>query len=843
MSLAPIISNNATNGTSTQIDFDNLYPAILQCFVIILFGYIAGRVGVITSSQGKGIGAFVSKFCLPALLFQNMCQLKFSEVNWYFLGSIVIAKTCVFIIVAVITLVVKRPLNLGCAGLYAIFCTQSNDFALGYPILQALYSETNPSYLQYIYLIAPISLVFLNPIGFTLMEIHNNQHNHKHSNKVVIFHVFKGVVTNPIVFMTAIGIIGNVVFKQKVPYIIDDILQVLGNAFSASALFYLGLNLVGKLKGQLGIAMVVPILLIAAKSILLPLLTWEVIGWLETSQSLNESSSLGMYGFLYGTFPTAPSVFLYASQYNVAQDLIATSMVAGTFVSAPLMFVSAKMMTVVVESELDYKSLLLDTSFDTSILSIVCCLWVFGVLFASGRWRRIPHRFLFCLIIMQLLSSIGMVVYSKNHTSLEWQNYVQFILLLLGVFGVRCFTGVIAVVLCLLHIRSLCYVLRVQIWLFIYGFGFPLILTGLLFLIGRKDLSNEIDPSFHYGFHQTLLSVVVLSVNVVIVIIALTIKQRNDRLTVSSAHLSLSKDNGHEEEGGNNSGEKSSKVKENMKTSPDSDKRAGSVQKSYQSCNSSTSVPKEHPLFDTLNERTCLLQDCGPTQRRQCISKLRKYMVNSAALSDDPQIEAPALSHEAELNEYQSSQHLILILLLLLSMLVGLFLCVWKLFNTKATGIYVEIEFLDGVFNYGQGFLIFTVFGFDTKLIFSRIMRRLRRCIYGVEIVHLPKKSDLDEETVNICQQFEEYHKKQCSEAILKNLRYRLRTYRDVFTGTDLCDWLIQVGLAHTRHEALEYGRHLIMGRILAHVTGEHFFHDQPYFYRFISTEDDNTQC
>ena len=66
---------------SPDISFDNLYEAILQCFVIILSGYIAGRARIITSSQSAGIGNFVSKFCLPALLFQNMCKLNFSQVS------------------------------------------------------------------------------------------------------------------------------------------------------------------------------------------------------------------------------------------------------------------------------------------------------------------------------------------------------------------------------------------------------------------------------------------------------------------------------------------------------------------------------------------------------------------------------------------------------------------------------------------------------------------------------------------------------------------------------------------------------------------------------------------
>ena len=55
--------------------------------------------------------------------------------------------------------------------------------------------------------------------------------------------------------------------------------------------------------------------------LLLPLITWQVVGNLEPGDN-NNSKSLSMYGFLYGTFPTAPSVFLYASQFSVAQDVV-----------------------------------------------------------------------------------------------------------------------------------------------------------------------------------------------------------------------------------------------------------------------------------------------------------------------------------------------------------------------------------------------------------------------------------------------------------------------------------------------------------------------------------------
>ena len=46
------------------------------------------------------------------------------------------------------------------------------------------------------------------------------------------------------------------------------------------------------------------------------------------------------FAFLYGTFPTAPTVYVLATRYGVAASIIASTMVACTFLSAPIVFVS-----------------------------------------------------------------------------------------------------------------------------------------------------------------------------------------------------------------------------------------------------------------------------------------------------------------------------------------------------------------------------------------------------------------------------------------------------------------------------------------------------------------------
>lgn len=54
-------------------------------------------------------------------------------------------------------------------------------------LVEALYGSTYPEYLQYIYLVAPVSLMLLNPIGFALCEVQKwRQTNQSHHGKLDI---------------------------------------------------------------------------------------------------------------------------------------------------------------------------------------------------------------------------------------------------------------------------------------------------------------------------------------------------------------------------------------------------------------------------------------------------------------------------------------------------------------------------------------------------------------------------------------------------------------------------------------------------------------------------------
>lgn len=212
-----------------------------------------------------------------------------ATVNWKFLFAILISKSIAFFAVALISLLVVRPLNFGKSGILAIFCTQSNDFAIGYPIVHALYSKTHPEYGAYIYLMAPISLAILNPIAYVMMEITNLQNKNKEQATptssplrcpqtndgssrrkilrgkcLVVIHTMRSIFMNPILLMTLLGVLGRLVFSNGLPVFFSSVLQALGNSFAGSALFLLGVRMVGK-SSQPASGFLLPTVLIIVK--------------------------------------------------------------------------------------------------------------------------------------------------------------------------------------------------------------------------------------------------------------------------------------------------------------------------------------------------------------------------------------------------------------------------------------------------------------------------------------------------------------------------------------------------------------------------------------------------
>ncbi|XP_077866732.1 lysosomal cholesterol signaling protein-like [Saccoglossus kowalevskii] len=816
------------SSSSSSVAVENLFPAIIQCFFIIFVGYICGRTRIVSPTESKGIGHYVSYIALPSLLFKAMVELDFSSVNWILWMSILISKSIVFILVFVFTTMLGRPVQLGTAGIYSIFATQSNDFALGYPIIKALYAKTHPEFVNYLYLFAPISLAILNPIGFIFLEIQRSRSMDAEDQQAawkVAWNVTKRSIANPVLIVVFVGVIFNYIFQGAVPIFIKDILKLLGDSFNATALFYLGLGLVGTSHRQAKFVLVVPAILIAAKSIFLPLLTRAIISGMNAGDTANATEALSTFGFIYGTFPTAPTVYVYATLFNSNQALIATGLLVGTFLSAPLMFISATMEALPVNNPAEYESLVAEASLYISIIGIGCCIWVLGIFLISRRSTWIPHNFTVNLVLAQLVACIGVILYRFCDDRKPWQHYIQFIAFLLGVLGSRCWTSMIALALCLLRCKSMCFVLRYKGFFYVYGWGMTSICVAILLVVSTSQDKIEVDPVFQYGNLQVVMSIVILISNIVIVTASLVILQRNDRfqnneyLRVSGVDSGIDNDN------------TVGLMEDEDEEEDQSDSRNRGSGDADILCTENGAVNVVD--IENISENTCKhISRCTEHKQRKCRMMLNKYesRANELSMENDEILSA--------LQRHQLVRHIVLLLLLLLSMFIGLFLCMWRLFNDSKSGIYVELEFLDSVFSFGQSFFVLACFGFDTQYVIMPFMKKWRKFWYGVEHVQLPEKRDLDQETKFTCEQFNMYHKDRCKQELVHDLRYHLRVYKGVFRGSAFVDWLLEVGLAKDRSDAGKYGNRLLLGRVIEHVKQEHHFHDRSYFYRFVKLDE-----
>uniref|UniRef100_A0A2K5RLC6 G protein-coupled receptor 155 n=1 Tax=Cebus imitator TaxID=2715852 RepID=A0A2K5RLC6_CEBIM len=778
---------NSTNDPPSM-SITRLFPALLECFGIVLCGYIAGRANVITSTQAKGLGNFVSRFALPALLFKNMVVLNFSNVDWSFLYSILIAKASVFFIVCVLTLLVASPdSRFSKAGLFPIFATQSNDFALGYPIVEALYQTTYPEYLQYIYLVAPISLMMLNPIGFIFCEIQkwkDTQNASQNKVKIVGLGLLR-VLQNPIVFMVFIGIAFNFILDRKVPVYVENFLDGLGNSFSGSALFYLGLTMVGKIKRLKKSAFVVLILLITAKLLVLPLLCREMVELLDKGDSVVNHTSLSNYAFLYGVFPVAPGVAIFATQFNMEVEIITSGMVISTFVSAPIMYVSAWLLTFPTMDPKPLAYAIQNVSFDISIVSLISLSIVCAGMMI---WNFVKEK----NFVGQIL--VFVLLYSSLYSTYLW-------------------TGLLAISLFLLKKRE-----RVQIpvgIIIISGWGIPALLVGVLLITGKHN-GDSIDSAFFYGKEQMITTAVTLFCSILIAGISLMCMNRT---TQAGSYEGFDQSQSHKavEPGNTAFEERSAPINEpELFTSsiPETSCCSCSMGNGELHCSSIEPVANtssSEPVIPSFEKNDLCVSRCNS---QSCI----------LAQEEEQYLQS---------GDQQLTRHVLLCLLLIIGLFANLSSCLWWLFNQEPGRLYVELQFFCAVFNFGQGFISFGIFGLDKHLIILPFKRRLEFLWNNKETAE-NRDSPVSEEIRMTCQQFIHYHRDLCIRNIVKERRCGAKTSAGTFCGCDLVNWLIEVGLASDRGEAVIYGDRLVQGGVIQHITNEYEFRDEYLFYRFL---------
>jgi hypothetical protein len=154
----------AMEAAAAASPFVSLANELCQCGAVVVLGYVCYTMRIFSHSDVDGISRFVARVALPCLILLNMSSLDLSSLkeSIFVVAAVMIAKALLFAIVVVVTAITSLPRTderaadersddggrsrrwLRRAGLYAVFTTQSNDFALGLPLLEAIWPGSHP---------------------------------------------------------------------------------------------------------------------------------------------------------------------------------------------------------------------------------------------------------------------------------------------------------------------------------------------------------------------------------------------------------------------------------------------------------------------------------------------------------------------------------------------------------------------------------------------------------------------------------------------------------------------------------------------------------------------------
>ncbi|HVT50499.1 MAG TPA: AEC family transporter [Dongiaceae bacterium] len=294
-----------------------IIDVVLPVFAIIAAGWLCGRLGLLGDDASQALNGFVYFAALPALFFGSMATVPLAETLNLpfildFMGTVVV--------LGLLTWAIGRRFFpgkgevLGLQNMSALF---ANTGYMGIPLLLTAFGSVGK-------LPAIIATVLNGAIvmAFYIALVEYHQSDAEHRGKVFADAAL-GVVKSPLVISAALGILWSGI-GLPVPVFLAKFCEILGAAAPPSALFAMGLFLVGKsFRGDMKeIGM-----LTALKLAVHPLLAWGML-------ILVPLDAVWAQALLVLTaLPTGSLVFVLSSRYGVYTQRSTGVILASTLAS------------------------------------------------------------------------------------------------------------------------------------------------------------------------------------------------------------------------------------------------------------------------------------------------------------------------------------------------------------------------------------------------------------------------------------------------------------------------------------------------------------------------------
>ena len=775
---------------------DEFFPIFISLLIVILIGYLAGRFNALPAGRGKSVlASFIFNIALPAGILFNMYKVPVSGLpapesflsNFVF--GILIVKTLIYItVVGVGMFLVRRTaLNWATVFLFALAAIHSNDFGIGKPLLDALFRNATtprtrefPRYMENSMMITYMTYV---PLTLFFLELRKNREISLSWGKSFCYALIRSLL-RPVVLAVIMGFVIRAAFGEFQPdkelpvrfrkWFWDSTLNTLRMTISPIYLILTGLALVGGARQFTNLKQIMAIVAVALLKLGVSPLVLKLTQIFIPSDP--HSKDLPIMFYLYGTLPTSPIVVVFASLYDLMPQTLALIVISTTVSFAPIAIFYLSLYYVSwcqlfsEETALTVNTIAEGIGFSAVTISA----WTLFILLFLSKYRSVLHRLLLGQILCLILYSSLTASISIEKVKVEYAQMVA-----LG-------KAVAATTFCTLGCTQ-------------------------LLIVGVVDRGNTLVINTMKSTRSVLLYIGLGIIAPVGVLALTSLLPHNPKPIHKHNYVWDMSDNISDEF-----------VISKMILF------IGGI------------VLSMLPRFASFCQ--------SPLERGNTLDRLRYQPIEdtsegSTGLRDYHRARMgrkPTVTDSWDVSQDDSTKFQFVGFMSVMMAMISLMVEVWALIGktTKASKSFVGLVILYQNMWLFVALALGVLFGTSVSEIRDRVVSIkdfIVRCMMTEEdAAPLPQLENLPAHTLMTCNRFIKYHLTACLSAIARSVEGTFGTVQeDVFSGEDMVTWLINVGLADDREDAVEYASKLVSGRVVAHIDKRRSFYDNEYLYRF----------
>nr|CDS22390.1 integral membrane protein GPR155 [Echinococcus granulosus] len=807
--IADGLGNITTYSASYNHVFAGLTSVFLTIYILIILGFLVGHFRLLSKAQARGFGRFVYRYAISAILFTTTMTIRLEAIQWQAIWSIFIARLLMFFVSTIACLVISRGQLLGLSAIVSLLLTDSNDIAVMYPTFQILH----PSMAKHCCIVVALQILLLKPIAFLLLEMNvfrERRMIQRHATLTsassssprmtlrTLFKILCQILLDPQLIAFCLGLICNVAFRNRPPISLTHFGNTFDVAFTSCALFYLGLVCVNA--GTNISAMEKPLLTIvlSLKVLVMPILAIKLYNLFPTHV---QGDATGTFVLLYSLAPTSATLLSLASRYAVAPNLVGNSIRIGTILFFPCLFAYECILYLLSADPSIYAHFLEKTAVFVSWVSLITGLWTRVVFLAGRKMALMPHRFVICYLDCTLFTT-NIVVLSALFKSwiydptarITLTDYIKFSFYLSAYYCTRMWTAFICIGMLIQQREARLMPRRNRTVFYIFGLLAPILLTVSMKIISHDVRHQDVNPFYRYGTVQQKFTLAVLIIcflgSVVPLILQFCLSSRGSKFPCSSNSLRLTFS------------------RRNF---------SRSAKNGYAPLANGSAVHEGAAKSGT--ER--LLPEAIPLTND--VEGIEKEEVNAGVIVDQSPTQGEDSESTADPNnkDGQIHRHFAVVGLNLVGMVFGMCGCLWRLLDLRISTTVIVLEFIDQVFNFGQGFLVFSLYGLDVECISKPLCSKFReRITIWFLALKRPRRHRTEAESGGdeglrvriptrqtsswrIAESFALLHLDACVVEICKPVLLPTREVKRAFVLADFHEWLLKRNICSNLNEVL----------------------------------------